>query len=95
MPIHGSVCSSRVSSNVLYVISINREYAVMIDFNKFILKCQELKISGNYANAYVDSLGKNILFVTVHCNDTCFVIDDNDEHFDEWLECVYRAERIL
>ena len=29
MLIHGSLCGSRVSSNVLHVISFNREYAVM------------------------------------------------------------------
>jgi len=67
----------------------------MIDCNKFILKCQELKISGNAANAYVDSLGRNILFVTVHWNNTCFVTDDENQHINEWLECFYRAERIL
>ena len=80
---------------MLHVISINREYAVMIDSNKFILKCQDLKISGNTASVYVHALDKNILVITAHWGDTCFVIDDNDEHFDEWLECVYRAERIL
>ena len=95
MPVRGGFCGSWVSSNVLHVISFNREYAVMIDSNKFILKCQDLKISGNTANVYIHILGKNVLVITVHWDKACFAINDDNEHIDEWLECFYRAERIL
>ena len=68
----------------------------MIDSNKFILKCQDLKISGNVSITYVPVLEKSALSVAVHFDNRHIVISDWDNDFmQEWLECFYRAERIL
>jgi hypothetical protein len=77
-------------------MGINWEYVVMIDSNKFILKCQKLKISGNVNTTRVQSLSGSFLNVCVVTRPgECFVIDGSDSQFSQWLECFYRAESIL
>ena len=90
-----------INGAVLWFLGISREFIPMIDCNDFISKCIKLNISGWVKSTYVPELDDSFLNVDVFIRPKddpesmlVFTIQETDEHFDEWLECFYRAENV-
>ena len=71
----------------------------MIDYNKFIKKCSELKISGGVSSTYVGKLvtrpeTPDYININVHFAGDVYIIDTDDEYVEQWLECFYRCKEL-
>ena len=68
----------------------------MIDFNKLYGKANELNVTVTSGTYYAESIGR-FESINVHLNDkgrTCYVIDSEEEHYEQWLECFYNCKEL-
>jgi hypothetical protein len=66
----------------------------MIDYNKFIAKCEELGLYASFtvrpANCsfYVNGIDSDLTL------NSGVMIYSHDEHFEQWIECLYNCKEL-
>jgi hypothetical protein len=64
-----------------------------INYNKFIKHCKKLRVSGSGNTTFIESMPLTTFEgITLHANDSCYIIEASEDYFEQWLECFYNCK---